>query len=26
MPDEILIFRDTLVRDFGGDPNRLRST
>jgi len=24
MPDEILIFRDTLVRDFGGDPNRLR--
>ncbi len=25
MPDEILIFRDTLVRDFGDDPNRLRS-
>ena len=24
MPDEILIFRDTLVRDFGSDPNRLR--
>ncbi len=24
-PDEILIFRDTLVRDFGGDPARLRS-
>jgi predicted Zn-dependent protease with MMP-like domain len=23
-PDEILIFRDTLVRDFGNDPNRLR--
>jgi predicted Zn-dependent protease with MMP-like domain len=23
-PDEILIFRDTLVRDFGGDPKRLR--
>ncbi len=23
-PDEILIFRDTLVRDFGDDPNRLR--
>jgi len=24
MPDEILIFRDTLVRDFGDDPARLR--
>jgi predicted Zn-dependent protease with MMP-like domain len=24
-PDEILIFRDTLVRDFGDDPARLRS-
>lgn len=24
MPDEILIFRDTLVRDFGDDPKRLR--
>ena len=24
LPDEILIFRDTLVRDFGEDPNRLR--
>jgi predicted Zn-dependent protease with MMP-like domain len=24
-PDEILIFRDTLVRDFGDDPDRLRS-
>jgi predicted Zn-dependent protease with MMP-like domain len=24
MPDEILIFRDTLVRDFGDDPNQLR--
>ncbi len=24
-PDEILIFRDTLVRDFGTDPERLRS-
>jgi predicted Zn-dependent protease with MMP-like domain len=24
-PDEILIFRDTLVRDFGDDPKRLRS-
>ncbi len=23
-PDEILIFRDTLVRDFGNDPKRLR--
>ena len=23
-PDEILIFRDTLVRDFGSDPERLR--
>jgi predicted Zn-dependent protease with MMP-like domain len=23
-PDEILIFRDTLVRDFGRDPDRLR--
>jgi predicted Zn-dependent protease with MMP-like domain len=25
LPDEILIFRDTLVRDFGADPARLRS-
>ncbi|HWF31252.1 MAG TPA: metallopeptidase family protein [Solirubrobacteraceae bacterium] len=25
LPDEILIFRDTLVRDFGDDPARLRS-
>jgi predicted Zn-dependent protease with MMP-like domain len=25
LPDEILIFRDTLVRDFGDDPERLRS-
>src|ERR1700678_530509 len=25
LPDEILIFRDTLVRDFGADPNRLRA-
>jgi predicted Zn-dependent protease with MMP-like domain len=25
MPDEILIFRDTLVRDFGQDPERLRA-
>jgi len=25
IPDEILIFRDTLVRDFGDDPARLRS-
>jgi predicted Zn-dependent protease with MMP-like domain len=25
LPDEILIFRDTLVRDFGDDPTRLRS-
>jgi predicted Zn-dependent protease with MMP-like domain len=25
LPDEILIFRDTLVRDFGGDPARLRA-
>jgi predicted Zn-dependent protease with MMP-like domain len=25
IPDEILIFRDTLVRDFGDDPKRLRS-
>ena len=25
LPDEILIFRDTLVRDFGADPDRLRS-
>jgi predicted Zn-dependent protease with MMP-like domain len=25
IPDEILIFRDTLVRDFGEDPERLRS-
>jgi predicted Zn-dependent protease with MMP-like domain len=24
LPDEILIFKDTLVRDFGDDPNRLR--
>jgi predicted Zn-dependent protease with MMP-like domain len=24
-PDEILIFRDTLVRDFGDDPKRLRA-
>jgi predicted Zn-dependent protease with MMP-like domain len=24
LPDEILIFRDTLVRDFGDDPNQLR--
>jgi predicted Zn-dependent protease with MMP-like domain len=24
LPDEILIFRDTLVRDFGDDPERLR--
>jgi predicted Zn-dependent protease with MMP-like domain len=24
-PDEILIFRDTLVRDFGGDPTILRA-
>lgn len=24
MPDEIMIFRDTLVRDFGDDPERLR--
>jgi predicted Zn-dependent protease with MMP-like domain len=24
LPDEILIFRDTLVRDFGDDPSRLR--
>jgi predicted Zn-dependent protease with MMP-like domain len=24
-PDEILIFRDTLVRDFGDDPARLRA-
>jgi len=24
-PDEILIFRDTLLRDFGGDPKRLRA-
>lgn len=24
-PDEILIFRDTLVRDFGDSPNRLRA-
>jgi predicted Zn-dependent protease with MMP-like domain len=24
IPDEILIFRDTLVRDFGDDPERLR--
>jgi predicted Zn-dependent protease with MMP-like domain len=26
LPDEILIFRDTLVRDFGDDPARLRSS
>ena len=25
VPDEILIFRDTLVRDFGDDPARLRA-
>jgi hypothetical protein len=25
VPDEILIFRDALVRDFGDDPERLRS-
>ncbi len=25
MPDEIMIFRDTLVRDFGDSPERLRS-
>lgn len=25
MPEEILIFRDTLVRDFGEDPDRLRA-
>ena len=25
VPDEIMIFRDTLVRDFGDDPGRLRS-
>ncbi len=25
MPDEIMIFRDTLVRDFGDDPERLRA-
>ncbi|HTZ88185.1 MAG TPA: metallopeptidase family protein [Solirubrobacteraceae bacterium] len=25
VPDEILIFRDTLVRDFGSDPKRLRA-
>jgi predicted Zn-dependent protease with MMP-like domain len=24
LPDEILVFRDTLVRDFGDDPDRLR--
>jgi predicted Zn-dependent protease with MMP-like domain len=24
LPEEILIFRDTLVRDFGNDPKRLR--
>ena len=24
-PEEILIFRDTLVRDFGDDPERLRA-
>jgi predicted Zn-dependent protease with MMP-like domain len=25
LPDEILIFRDTLVRDFGDNPKRLRA-
>jgi predicted Zn-dependent protease with MMP-like domain len=25
LPDEIMIFRDTLVRDFGADPERLRA-
>lgn len=25
LPDEILVFRDTLTRDFGGDPARLRA-
>lgn len=25
LPDEIMIFRDTLVRDFGDDPKRLRT-
>jgi predicted Zn-dependent protease with MMP-like domain len=25
MPDEIMIFRDTLVRDFGDDPRRLQA-
>jgi predicted Zn-dependent protease with MMP-like domain len=25
IPDEILIFRDTLVRDYGSNPERLRS-
>lgn len=25
LPDEILIFRDTLVRDFGDDPKKLRA-
>lgn len=25
LPDEILIFRDTLVRDFGSDPEKLRA-
>jgi len=25
IPDEILIFRDTLTRDYGEDPERLRS-
>jgi predicted Zn-dependent protease with MMP-like domain len=25
LPDEILIFRDTLVRDFGDDPDLLRA-
>ncbi|HLW96931.1 MAG TPA: metallopeptidase family protein [Solirubrobacteraceae bacterium] len=25
LPDEIMIFRDTLVRDFGSDPARLRA-
>lgn len=26
LPDEIMIFRDTLVRDFGEDPERLRAS
>jgi predicted Zn-dependent protease with MMP-like domain len=25
LPDEILIFRDTLMRDFGADPKQLRA-